>query len=323
MGNNCYNMVVTVLLLVGSEKARAAQNPCDNCEAGTFCRKYNPVCKSCPPSTYSSIGGQPNCELCRVCEGFKKPCSSTHNAECECTEGFHCLGPTCTRCEKDCRPGQELTEQGCKNCSRGTFNDQNGAGICRPWTNCSLDGRAVLKNGTKEQDVVCGAPVVSFSPGTATAVTAPEGEPVRRSLQVCAVLLALTVALLLVLNFIRFSVPKWIRIFKQHKLTPRSVEETAGDVGMMSKAAAGQTSPNDGDPTGCLFRELRVLYLFHFRVNVNGAVLFLAVWWAGKRSSLMTPEAFKKAIGAAQEEDACSCRFPEEEEGGAGGGYEL
>lgn len=257
MGNNCYNMVVTVLLLVGSEKSRAAQNPCDNCKAGTFCRKYNPVCKSCPPSTYSSRGGQPNCEICRVCEGyfrFKKPCLSTHNAECECTEGFHCLGPTCTRCEKDCRPGQELTEQGCKNCSLGTFNDQNGAGVCRPWTNCSLDGRSVLKNGTKEQDVVCGAPVVSFSPGTATAaVTAPEGEPGGRSLQVCAVLLALTVALLLVLNFIRFSVPKWIR----------------------------------------------------------------------KKFPHIFKHPFKKAIGTAQEEDACSCRFPEEEEGGAGGGHEL
>lgn len=43
---------------------------------------------------------------------FKKFCSSTHNAECECIEGFHCLGPQCTRCEKDCRPGQELTKQG-------------------------------------------------------------------------------------------------------------------------------------------------------------------------------------------------------------------
>ena len=34
MGNNCYNMVVTVLLVVASEKVRAAQNPCDKCEAG-------------------------------------------------------------------------------------------------------------------------------------------------------------------------------------------------------------------------------------------------------------------------------------------------
>ncbi|XP_031232854.1 tumor necrosis factor receptor superfamily member 9 [Mastomys coucha] len=254
MGNNGYNMVVTVLLVVGIEKVRAAQNPCDTCEPGTYCNKYSRVCKSCPPSTYSSGGGRPNCDICRVCEGyfkFKKSCSSTHNAECECTEGFHCLGPTCSRCERDCRPGQELTEQGCKNCGLGTFNDQNGAGICRPWTNCSLDGRSVLMNGTKEKDVVCGPPVVSFSPGTATTAA---GEPGGRILQVLTLFLALTSALLLVLIFIivRFSVPKWIR----------------------------------------------------------------------KKFPHIFKQPFKKAIGAAQEEDACSCRFPEEEEGGAGG-YEL
>nr|XP_034359914.1 tumor necrosis factor receptor superfamily member 9 isoform X2 [Arvicanthis niloticus] len=212
MANNCYNMVVTVMLLVGTEKVRATKNPCDDCQPGTYCDKYNPVCKSCPESTYSSTGGQPNCNICRVCQGyftFKKHCSSTHNAECECTEGFHCLGPQCTRCEKDCRPGQELTEQGCKTCGLGTFNDQNGTGICRPWTNCSLAGRSVLKNGTKEKDVVCGPPVVSVYPVTTTTATT-EGAP-----------------------------------------------------------------------------------------------------------------SFKKAIGAAQEEDACSCRFPEEEEGGGGGGYQL
>ncbi|XP_021016811.1 tumor necrosis factor receptor superfamily member 9 isoform X1 [Mus caroli] len=257
MGNNCYNVVVTVLLLVGSEKVGAVQNSCDNCQPGTFCRKYNPVCKKCPSSTFSSRGGQPSCDICRVCEGYfrlKKSCSSTHNTECECTEGFHCLGPQCTRCEKDCRPGQQLTEQGCKNCSLGTFNDQNGAGVCRPWTNCSLDGRSVLKIGTTEKDVVCGPPVVSFSPGTTTSVTAPEGEPGGRSLQVLTLFLALTSTLLLVLIFITllFSVPKWI----------------------------------------------------------------------GKKFPHIFKQPFKKAIGAAQEEDACSCRFPEEEEGG-GGGYEL
>lgn len=238
MGNNCYNVVVIVLLLVGCEKVGAVQNSCDNCQPGTFCRKYNPVCKSCPPSTFSSIGGQPNCNICRVCAGyfrFKKFCSSTHNAECECIEGFHCLGPQCTRCEKDCRPGQELTKQGCKTCSLGTFNDQNGTGVCRPWTNCSLDGRSVLKTGTTEKDVVCGPPVVSFSPSTTISVT-PEGGPGGHSLQVLTLFLALTSALLLALIFITllFSEPKWIRkkfphIFKQpfKKTTGAAQEEDA------------------------------------------------------------------------------------------------
>ncbi|XP_075800696.1 tumor necrosis factor receptor superfamily member 9 isoform X3 [Microtus pennsylvanicus] len=176
MGNSCYNMVVTVLLVVGTERTRALQDSCAKCEAGTFCEKDNPVCTSCPPSTYSSTGGQPHCNICKVCAGYfrlKKPCSPTSNADCECIEGFHCLGPECAMCEKDCKPGQELTEQGCKNCGFGTFNDQNGGGTCRPWTNCSLGGKSVLKNGTTEKDVICGPALVSFSPGTSPTVTAP------------------------------------------------------------------------------------------------------------------------------------------------------
>ncbi|XP_007653350.1 tumor necrosis factor receptor superfamily member 9 isoform X1 [Cricetulus griseus] len=258
MGNGCYNMVVTVLLVVGAEKTRALRDSCEECEAGTFCKKENPVCTSCPPSTYSSKGGQPYCNICRVCEGyfrFKKPCSPTSNAECECTEGLHCLGPKCAWCEKDCKPGQELTNQGCKNCDFGTFNDQSGGGTCRPWTNCSLDGKLELKKGTKETDVVCGPTPVSFSPGTPT-TTVPVsvrkpgegGQP----LQVLTLLLALTSAMLLFLLFVILGL--------------------------------------------------------------------LVVKWGRRRFPYVLKQPFKVAIPMAQEEDACSCRFPEEEEGG---GYEL
>lgn len=34
MGNGCYNMVVTVLLVVGAEKTRALRDSCEECEAG-------------------------------------------------------------------------------------------------------------------------------------------------------------------------------------------------------------------------------------------------------------------------------------------------
>ncbi|XP_050009378.1 tumor necrosis factor receptor superfamily member 9 isoform X2 [Alexandromys fortis] len=258
MGNSCYSMVVTVLLVVGTERTRALQDSCAKCEAGTFCEKDNPVCTSCPPSTYSSTGGQPSCNFCRVCEGYfrlKKPCSLTSNAECECIEGFHCLGPECAMCEKDCKPGQELTEQGCKNCGFGTFNDQNGGGTCQPWTNCSLGGKSVLENGTTEKDVICGPTLVSFSPGTSPTVTAPvrksEG---GRSLRILTWLLALTSALLLFLLCI-----------------------TLGPI---------------------------------------------VAKWSSKKFPYLFKQPLKMAVRTAQEEDACSCRFPEEEEGG-GGGYEL
>lgn len=36
MGNSCYNMVVTVLLVVGTERTRALQDSCANCEAGKY-----------------------------------------------------------------------------------------------------------------------------------------------------------------------------------------------------------------------------------------------------------------------------------------------
>ncbi|XP_050009381.1 tumor necrosis factor receptor superfamily member 9 isoform X5 [Alexandromys fortis] len=213
MGNSCYSMVVTVLLVVGTERTRALQDSCAKCEAGTFCEKDNPVCTSCPPSTYSSTGGQPSCNFCRVCEG-------------------------------------------CKNCGFGTFNDQNGGGTCQPWTNCSLGGKSVLENGTTEKDVICGPTLVSFSPGTSPTVTAPvrkSGEG-GRSLRILTWLLALTSALLLFLLCI-----------------------TLGPI---------------------------------------------VAKWSSKKFPYLFKQPLKMAVRTAQEEDACSCRFPEEEEGG-GGGYEL
>ncbi|XP_036033292.1 tumor necrosis factor receptor superfamily member 9 [Onychomys torridus] len=255
MGNSCY-MVVTVLLVVGTKRTRALQDSCDKCEAGTFCKKDNPVCSSCPPSTYSSRGGQPYCNICKVCVGyfrFKKPCSPTSDAECECTEGLHCLGPKCARCEKDCKPGQQLTEQGCENCGFGTFNDQNGGGSCQPWTNCSLVGKSVLENGTKEKDVVCGPALASLSPGKSQVVvllllSKKGGSP----LQALTVFLALTSAILLFLIFIILGL--------------------------------------------------------------------LVARWSGKQFPYIFKQPFKMAVRTAQEEDACSCRFPEEEEGGS---YEM
>ncbi|XP_012517986.1 PREDICTED: tumor necrosis factor receptor superfamily member 9 isoform X3 [Propithecus coquereli] len=179
MGNRYYNMVATVLLVMNFERTRSTQDSCSNCLAGTFCGK-NKTCIPCPPNSFSSIGGQRTCNICRQCKGvfrIKKPCSSISNAECDCISGFHCLGAGCTMCEQDCKQGQELTKEGCKDCCFGTFNDQKH-GICRPWTNCSLDGKSVRVNGTKESDVVCGPILTDFSPGTASAtMPAPGREP--------------------------------------------------------------------------------------------------------------------------------------------------
>ncbi|KAB1269223.1 Tumor necrosis factor receptor superfamily member 9 [Camelus dromedarius] len=101
MGSGYYNIVATVLLVLNFERTRSTQDFCSNCSAGIF--------------------------------RTKKACSPTSNAECECVSGFHCQGAGCTMCEEDCIQGQELTEEGCKDCSFGTFNDQKH-GACQPWT---------------------------------------------------------------------------------------------------------------------------------------------------------------------------------------------
>ncbi|XP_006194844.2 tumor necrosis factor receptor superfamily member 9 isoform X1 [Camelus dromedarius] len=251
MGSGYYNIVATVLLVLNFERTRSTQDFCSNCSAGTFCGKTKQEpCIPCPSNSFSSTSGQKGCDICRKCEGIfrtKKACSPTSNAECECVSGFHCQGAGCTMCEEDCIQGQELTEEGCKDCSFGTFNDQKH-GACQPWTDCSLDGKLVLVNGTKESDVVCGPTSADFSPGTpSTTVPALGREPGHTS-QVIIFFLALTsAALLFLVSFLmlRFSAVKQGR--------------------------------------------KKLLYIFK--------------------------QPFMRPVQTAQEEDACSCRFPEEEEG--------
>ncbi|XP_077007526.1 tumor necrosis factor receptor superfamily member 9 isoform X1 [Tamandua tetradactyla] len=251
MVNAYYNVVATVLLVVNFERTRSMLDSCSNCPAGTFCGKSkSQLCIPCPPSSFSNTGGQVACSICRRCEGVfrtKKACSPTSNAECECVPGFHCLRAGCTMCERDCKQGQQLTKEGCKGCSFGTFNDQIH-GICRPWTDCSSDGRSVLVNGTQERDVVCGPASSEFPPATpSSTVPAPVRGPGSSSGHT-ACWLALTLAAVL-----------------------------------------------------CLL----VSVVLHFSVAKRSREKLLYI--------LKQP--FIKPVQTVQEEDSCSCRFPEEEEG--------
>ncbi|XP_023555123.1 tumor necrosis factor receptor superfamily member 9 isoform X2 [Octodon degus] len=161
------SVVMAVLLVANVERTRSMLDSCADCPAGTFCEKNkDQPCIPCPTNSYSSTGGQAVCNICRKCEGpfrTKKPCSPTSNAECECPPGYRCSGPGCARCHPHCERGQEFTEEGCKDCCFGTFNDKKG-GVCRPWTKCSLHGKTVLVNGTKESDALCGPIPGDLSP---------------------------------------------------------------------------------------------------------------------------------------------------------------
>nr|XP_021512014.1 tumor necrosis factor receptor superfamily member 9 isoform X2 [Meriones unguiculatus] len=184
--------------------------------------------------------------------------TALQNACDKCEAGTFCRNhnPVCTSCPPrtySSTGGQPKCDickvcEGCKSCGFGTFNNQSASGVCRPWTNCSLHGQSVLKNGTSETDVVCGPVLVSIFPGTSpTTVPTPERLSGERSMNVLTLFLALTSAVLLFLLFIilGLSVARWIR----------------------------------------------------------------------KESLYIIKHPFKKAVQMAQEEDACSCRFPQEEEG--------
>ncbi|KAF6111987.1 TNF receptor superfamily member 9 [Phyllostomus discolor] len=246
MGSGYYSLVATALLVMNLERTRSVRDACSNCPAGTFCGKdKGQMCVPCPPNSFSSTGGQRACDICRLCKGVfrtKKVCSPTSNTECECISGFHCLGAGCTMCEQDCKKGQELTEDGCKDCGFGTFNDGR-FGACQPWTDCSPDGKAVLVNGTRERDVVCAPAGPDFSPG----------RPHQSSpsfLVTVATAALLVLFLLFLLLFLTFRLPA---------------------------AQRGRR---------------KLLYILK--------------------------QPFRKPVPTAQEEDACSCGFPEEEEGEEG-----
>ncbi|XP_016014212.2 tumor necrosis factor receptor superfamily member 9 isoform X1 [Rousettus aegyptiacus] len=251
MRNGYCSIMATVLVVMNLERMRAMQDSCRNCPAGTYCVKNKTqACSPCPPNSFSSTSGQKACDICRRCEGVfrtKKACSPTSDAQCECVAGFHCLGTGCRMCEQDCQQGQELAKEGCKDCSFGTFNDQKSS-TCRPWTDCSLDGKSVLVNGTKESDVVCGPTSAAFPPGPPpVTMPAPAPEPGRVPPIVVSLLTLLSTAVL----FLVFLL----------------------------------------------------------------ALRFSAVKQGRKKFLCLLKQPFMKQVQTAQEEDSCSCRFPEEEEG--------
>nr|KAF6294438.1 TNF receptor superfamily member 9 [Pipistrellus kuhlii] len=242
MGRGRYALVAGLLLVLSVERVRPGQGSCPDCPAGTFCGKSrSPACAPCPPHSFSRSPGQEACQPCRRCEGVfrtKRPCSPTSDAECECGPGLRCRGPGCAQCEPDCGPGREPAAHGCRDCDPGTFNDQK-LGTCRPWTDCARDGKAVLVNGTKERDAVCGPRPAGVSPGAPSA-PAPTPEPApepgpRPPLSIFLLALAGAAALALVLLLVlRFSEAeqgrrKLLSLLKQPFLKPvRTAQEEDG-----------------------------------------------------------------------------------------------
>ncbi|XP_032971148.1 tumor necrosis factor receptor superfamily member 9 isoform X2 [Rhinolophus ferrumequinum] len=184
-------------------------------------RSTQDSCHNCPAGTFCGKNKDPICVPCPT-NSFS---STSGQKACD----------ICRQCA------------GCKDCDFGTFKDQKHS-VCRPWTDCSLDGKSVLVNGTKETDVVCGPTSTDFSPGTSSVTTPiPATEP-GHTPQVLVFFLALTSTTTLFLMF---------------------------------------------------------FLALHFSVVQQGRKKLLYIF----------KQPFMKPVRTAQEEDACSCRFPEEEEG--------
>lgn len=205
MGKGASAIAVTVLVLMSHEMVKPLPDLCSTCAAGTFCaRAANQTCSPCPENSYSSKSGQKACDICKQCTGIfriKKQCSKTSDSECECIPKYSCVGDGCAQCKPDCESGQELTQEGCRDCASGTFYDPE-QGVCRAWTNCSLLGKPVLVTGSKDKDVVCGPDPAGASLATpSTARTASAGAP-GYSLHTFVVPLVLTSTAVVILVFI-------------------------------------------------------------------------------------------------------------------------
>ncbi|XP_055981161.1 tumor necrosis factor receptor superfamily member 9 [Sorex fumeus] len=231
MGKGCSHIALTVLLVLNLTKTRSLPDPCSACAAGTFCGKAaNQTCFLCPPNSFSSKSGQKACDICRKCEGVfrtKKPCSKTSNTECECVPGFSCVDAGCTQCKQDCEEGQQLTQEGCKDCAFGTFYDEE-RGACRAWTDCSSAGKPVLVAGSKDRDAVCGPDLADSSPvSLSTTRLTSAGAPGHIPQFLIVLLLLMSTAVIILafvltlrLSMVRRGRKKFLYLLKQPFLSP-------------------------------------------------------------------------------------------------------
>ncbi|XP_060115658.1 tumor necrosis factor receptor superfamily member 4 [Heteronotia binoei] len=112
------------------------------------CTKYaDTLCRPCEEGKYNPLFTTWKCQSCAICDpanGLQevKKCAPTSNSVCVCLPGY--------------KPAtSESNEKRCDPCPKGHFS-KGGDKTCTAWTNCTATGRQTFREGTKEDDAVCG-----------------------------------------------------------------------------------------------------------------------------------------------------------------------
>ncbi|XP_069506989.1 tumor necrosis factor receptor superfamily member 6B [Ambystoma mexicanum] len=145
---------------------------CDKCPPGTYVASHctqeaRTVCRPCPNRHYTQFWNY--VERCRYCNVFcnereveARPCSATHNRQCQCQPGYYLDFEFCIE-HSSCPPGTGVQTLGtvhantqCQKCPPGTFsNISSSTAPCRPHRNCQEEGLEVNVEGTQHQDTLC------------------------------------------------------------------------------------------------------------------------------------------------------------------------
>ncbi|XP_037662199.1 tumor necrosis factor receptor superfamily member 11A isoform X2 [Choloepus didactylus] len=171
---------------------------CNKCEPGKYMSSKctatsESVCLPCGPDEYLDTWNEEDkCLLHKVCDTGKAlvavdPGNRTAPRRCACTVGYHWSDDcACCRRNTECAPGfgaqhpctqsapggclhllnlQLNKDTVCKPCLVGYFSDAfSSTDKCKPWTNCTILGKAEKHHGTEKSDVVCSSLPMRKSP---------------------------------------------------------------------------------------------------------------------------------------------------------------
>ncbi|XP_052040236.1 tumor necrosis factor receptor superfamily member 5 isoform X1 [Apodemus sylvaticus] len=150
---------------------------CDLCQPGTRLTSHctaleKTQCQACGTGEFlAHWNTEIRCHQHRHCEPnqglqIKKEGTTDSDTVCACKEGQHCTSKECETCVQHtpCGPGfgvvemaTETTDTVCQPCPDGFFSSESSLSEkCRPWTRCEDKNLVVLREGTSQNDTVCG-----------------------------------------------------------------------------------------------------------------------------------------------------------------------